>query len=126
MEKKQRQRKKGGGRKFTDGYLTKAQFIRRARRWFSYNPLIKGFLLKYGLSRQTFYRFLDTHEWFNKEITELRHTNIQNKKRSLLHMLQWMKENPDKTQFDYYFRDIGNFDFDIKIENQEIKIVHRD
>jgi DNA invertase Pin-like site-specific DNA recombinase len=126
MKKKQRQRKKGGGRKFADGNFSKAQFIHRARKWFLYNTSIKGFLLKYGISRQTYYRFLNTHQWFNKEITDGRHDLIRLKKRNLLQMLQWLKDNPDKAPFDYYFRDIGKFDFDVEIQNHELKIVHRD
>lgn len=122
MEKKQRQRKKGGGRKLTDGNFSKVQFIHRARRWFLYEPSIKKFLWKYNLSRQTYYRFLNTHEWFKVEINKLRSDAIFYNRRNRRQLLQWLKDNPDKNQIDYCLRDLGKLNSNFEIQNNEIKL----
>lgn len=124
MEKKQRQRKKGGGRKFADGKISKYKFMQRARRYFLLEHSIKRFLRIHNLPRRAFYRFLDTHLWFKEEITKLRSDSIYYEKKNRLMLLQWMKDNPDKQLYDYFLRDIGNTTTNIVIPNYEIKIEH--
>lgn len=122
MEKKQRQRKKGGGRKFADGRISTSKFMQRARRYFLLEHSIKRFLHTYNLSRQAYYRFLNTHKWFKQEVTKLRADSIYYEKKNRRMLLQWMKDNPDKQPYEYFLRDIENTNTNIVIPNYEINL----
>lgn len=115
MNKLARKRRKGSGRKFADGRISKPRFIRQARKWFMISRSVRHFIAKTRISRQTYYRFLNKHPQLKKEIAESRKNIIKHRKE----MIEWLIKNPDKKVIDYYFRNIGQ-SRPIVIENKPI------
>jgi len=106
MQGKIRKRKKGGGRKFADGRISRIRFIRSARKWFTYKYSVEDFLKQTGVSRQSYYRFLYKNELLHGEIKESRKRLILGEKENRKQLFAWLKKNPDKYIIDYYLRNI--------------------
>lgn len=107
MEKALKKRRKGGGRKFADGRISKARFVRSARKWFEVEISISRFLWRNDISRPSYYRFLNKHEWLKSEINEIRTNRIRHQKETKRKLLAWMRENPTKPWIDYYLEQIS-------------------
>lgn len=81
---KERKRKKGGGRKFTDGRLSEKQMIRKLKEYFEHDTSVKKFVAQTKITRQTYYRFLNKYPEAKKEVAEKQKRNLDvNKKRIL-------------------------------------------
>jgi DNA-binding transcriptional MerR regulator len=99
-------RKRGGGRKFSDGKLSKRQFIQLLRKEFEYQSSIKHFLYEAEISRQSYYRFLNKYPNVKEEIQTHRHNFIVKRKQDMKRKLKFLRENPEKHMVDYYLRNI--------------------
>lgn len=129
MEKKQRQRKKGGGRKLADGRMSRRSLKKHILNWFKYEYefSVKRFIRKYNISRQTYYRFLRSTPVFRDWVYSQRKEVIKTHRENMWNMSIWLRDNPDKNMTDYLLRDLNNFQIeipnnDIKITNDELKL----
>ncbi len=124
MKKKQRQRKKGGGRKLADGRISKRVLKRHILEWFKYEYefSVKRFIKKHNISRQTYYRFLASNSSFRDWVYAKRKEIIKTHKDMRMQMCIWLRDNPDKNMSDYFLRDIGNINTNIVISNYEINL----
>lgn len=124
MEKKQRQRKKGGGRKLADGRMSRRVLKRHILKWFKYEYefSVKRFIRKYNISRQTYYRFLASNPTFRDWVYAKRKEIIKIRKDMMMNMCIWLRDNPDKNMTDYFLRDIANINTHIVIPNYEINL----
>ncbi len=101
-----KKRKKGGGRKFSDGKFSNRQFIHLLRKEFEYQYSINRFLNNVGISRQSYYRFLNKHPDIKREIVTHRHNLILKRKQDMEEMIKFFRENPEKHIVDYYQRNL--------------------
>lgn len=101
---KTRIRKKGGGRKPFDNKYSKRQFIRRLNAYFEYNYSVKGFVSMNGISRQSFYRFLNNNPELKEKVFSTKEANKQRVIRNRKERLEWMFHNPTKDYVDYLLR----------------------
>ncbi len=99
-----KKRKKGGGRKFTDGRFLKRRFVNLLHREFEYHYSVQRFLWKANISRQAYYRFLSKNPIIKKEIQGRRESLIFREKQNKADLLLFLRKNPEKSMFDYHFR----------------------
>jgi hypothetical protein len=110
MEKKQRQRKKGGGRKLADGKISKRTLKKNVLNWFKYRCeySVQKFIVKHKISRQTYYRFLASDPAFRKEVYTKRIEAIKSQKEMRRKLFLWLRDNPDKHMMDYFLKDLSS------------------
>jgi len=106
MKRAHRQRRKGGGRKFADGLFSKTRFTRKARRHFLFQSSVKRFLVETGISRQSYYRFLNRNPLLKIEITKSRREHFEMRMRNREEMRIFFKENPNASYPDFLFRNL--------------------
>jgi len=98
--------KKGGGRKFTDRRMSERKFKFFLKKEFSKNYSVKNFLFKAGVSRQTYYRFLNKYPKIKRWIFEQRCQLIYIQKKQREEMFEFLSKNPEKSLIDFYIKDI--------------------
>lgn len=102
MQKQVQKRRKGGGRKLADGKMSKTRLKREAIKWFTYDTSVDGFLRKVGISRPTYYRFLNKYPKLKGEIFTLRSDAIERHKTEMSAIALFYRNNPNSTLVDYY------------------------